>query len=80
MIRILYVSTSTTLGGAEKTLYLLTTSLDPKKFKATGVISVKPEAEYADKYRSAVKIAVHEWPSKVFVGFGFVEFWHGEGQ
>src|SRR5207302_4997750 len=42
-----YVSTSTTLGGAEKTLYLLATSFDQLQIKTVEVIGVKPNAEYA---------------------------------
>lgn len=49
MARILYVSTSTTVGGAEKTLYTLATLLDPKRHQAVGVVSVKPSGAYARK-------------------------------
>lgn len=49
MARILYVSTSTTVGGAEKTLYTLATLLDPKRHQVAGVVSVKPEGPYARK-------------------------------
>jgi glycosyltransferase involved in cell wall biosynthesis len=49
--RILFVSTSTTLGGAEKTLYALATLLDPKRHEVAGVVSVKPEGEYARRLR-----------------------------
>ncbi len=45
--RILFVSTSTTVGGAEKTLFALATSLDPRRFTAAGVVSLKPEGPYA---------------------------------
>lgn len=51
MARILYVSTSTTVGGAEKTLYTLATLLDPKLHQAVGVVSVKPEGDYARKLK-----------------------------
>lgn len=51
MRRILYVSTSTTLGGAEKTLYLLATC---GLFKTTGVVSVKP---FDDSYREKLAAA-----------------------
>lgn len=47
MIRILFVSTSTTLGGAEKTLYSLATLVDPKAFQVAGVVSLKPPGPYA---------------------------------
>ncbi len=51
MARILFVSTSTTLGGAEKTLYALATLLDPKKHQVAGVVSLKPEGLYAQRLR-----------------------------
>ncbi|MDD5301905.1 MAG: glycosyltransferase [Elusimicrobia bacterium] len=51
MARILYVSTSTTVGGAEKTLYTLATLLDPKRHQVVGVVSVKPEGDYARKLK-----------------------------
>ncbi len=51
MARILYVSTSTTIGGAEKTLYTLATLLDPKVHQVAGVVSVKPEGAYARKLK-----------------------------
>ncbi len=52
MARILFVSTSTTLGGAEKTLYSLATLLDPKRHPIAGVVSLKPEGEYARRLRA----------------------------
>lgn len=51
MSRILFVSTSTTLGGAEKTLYSLATLIDPKRHPLAGVVSVKPEGDYARRLR-----------------------------
>ena len=48
-MRILFVSTSTTLGGAEKTVYSLATLLDPKRFKTVSVVSLKPFGAYADR-------------------------------
>ncbi|MBI2789617.1 MAG: glycosyltransferase [Elusimicrobia bacterium] len=51
MARILFVSTSTTVGGAEKTLYTLATLLDPKRHQVVGVVSVKPEGPYAGKLK-----------------------------
>lgn len=51
MARVLFVSTSTTVGGAEKTLYTLATLLDPKRHQVAGVVSVKPEGPYAAKLR-----------------------------
>lgn len=51
MAKILFVSTSTTLGGAEKTLYALATLLDPNKHRVVGVVSLKPEGRYAELLR-----------------------------
>ncbi len=51
MARILYVSTSTTVGGAEKTLYTIATLIDPKRHQVVGVVSLKPEGAYADKLK-----------------------------
>lgn len=51
MARILYVSTSTTVGGAEKTLYTLATLLDPRRHEVCGVVSLKPEGPYARKLK-----------------------------
>jgi len=47
MKRILFVATSTTVGGAEKTLYTLATLLNPSRFQAAGVVSLKPKGQYA---------------------------------
>ena len=47
MARILFVSTSTTVGGAEKTLFALATLLDHRRFQVSGVVSLKPEGHYA---------------------------------
>ncbi|MFI5346423.1 MAG: glycosyltransferase [Elusimicrobiota bacterium] len=51
MPKILFVSTSTTLGGAEKTLFALATLLDHRKFPVAGVVSLKPEGHYARRLR-----------------------------
>ena len=51
MAKILFVSTSTTVGGAEKTLYALATLIDPKKHQVVGVVSLKPEGHYAKRLR-----------------------------
>ncbi len=51
MARVLFVSTSTTLGGAEKTLYALATLLDRRAHQVVGVVSVKPEGHYARRLR-----------------------------
>ena len=53
MTRILYVSTSTTLGGAEKTLYTLATLVDPEKFEVVGIVSLKPLGKYAQRLKAA---------------------------
>ena len=45
--RILFVSTSTTVGGAEKTLFALATLIDPRRFPVAGVVSLKPGGLYA---------------------------------
>jgi glycosyltransferase involved in cell wall biosynthesis len=45
--RILFVSTSTTVGGAEKTLFALATLIDHRRYKVAGVVSLKPEGHYA---------------------------------
>ena len=47
MTRILFVSTSTTVGGAEKTLFALATLLDHRRFQVAGVVSLKAEGHYA---------------------------------
>ncbi len=53
MARVLFVSTSTTVGGAEKTLFSLATLLDPKRFPVAGVVSLKPFGEYAERLAAA---------------------------
>lgn len=53
MKRILYVSTSTTAGGAEKTLYTLATLVDPKVCRVAGVVSIKKKGFYARKLEAA---------------------------
>ncbi|MDX6769760.1 MAG: glycosyltransferase [Elusimicrobiota bacterium] len=53
MSRVLFVSTSTTVGGAEKTLFNLATLLDHKAFTVAGVVSLKPEGEYGRRLREA---------------------------
>lgn len=52
MPRVLFVSTSTTVGGAEKTLYSLATLLDPHRFDVAGVVSLKPLGAYAEKLKA----------------------------
>ena len=47
MARILFVSTSTTVGGAEKTLFALATLIDHRRFPIAGVVSLKPQGHYA---------------------------------
>ena len=58
MTRILFVSTSTTIGGAEKTVYTLATLLDPRVFQLAGVVSLKPAGAYAKKLEKLGKRAV----------------------
>lgn len=52
-MKILFVSTSTTVGGAEKTLYTIATLLDPERFEVAGVVSVKPPGAYLRKLEAA---------------------------
>lgn len=52
MSRVLFVSTSTTVGGAEKTVYSLATLLDPSRFQVCGVVSVKPLGAYGTRLRA----------------------------
>lgn len=49
MAKILFVSTSTTVGGAEKTLFALATLLDHRRFETASVVSLKPEGHYAQR-------------------------------
>jgi glycosyltransferase involved in cell wall biosynthesis len=51
-LRVLYVTTSTTLGGAEKTVFCLTTLLNPKHYQIISVVSLKPFGGYAQKLAS----------------------------
>lgn len=51
MSRILFVSTSTTVGGAEKTLFSLVTLLDPQEFRVAAVVGLKPDGAYARRLR-----------------------------
>ena len=53
MRRLLFVSTSTTIGGAEKTLYTLATLVDPQLAKVVGIVSLKPKGEYARRLEAA---------------------------
>lgn len=53
MSRVLFVSTSTTVGGAEKTLFNLATLLDHVAFQVAGVVSLKPEGDYGRRLREA---------------------------
>jgi len=49
LAKILFVSTSTTVGGAEKTLFALATLLDHRRFQVPCVVSLKPEGHYAKR-------------------------------
>ncbi len=53
MPRILFVSTSTTVGGAEKTVFTLATLLEPNEFPVAAVVSLKPAGAYAQRLRAA---------------------------
>ena len=53
VIRILFVSTSTTVGGAEKTLYTIATLLDPGRHEVCGVVSVKAPGAYCRRLAAA---------------------------
>lgn len=51
--KILYVSTSTTVGGAEKTLYTLATLVNPQFYPLAGVVTLKPKGFYAKRLEEA---------------------------
>lgn len=51
--RILFVTTSTSIGGAEKTLALLAARIDSARFEVAGVICLKPKGPYADRLEAA---------------------------
>lgn len=53
MKKILYVTTSTGLGGAEKTLSLIASSLPKAEFEVAGVVSLKPIGFYGERLRAA---------------------------
>lgn len=53
MRRILFVATSSTLGGAEKTVHTLASRLDRKRFEVAGLVSLKPLGFYAERLRGA---------------------------
>ncbi|MBI5881505.1 MAG: glycosyltransferase [Elusimicrobia bacterium] len=52
-MKILFVSTSTTVGGAEKTLYTIATLLDPGRHEVCGVVSVKVPGAYCRRLAAA---------------------------
>src|SRR4051812_17529119 len=52
MKKILYVTTSTGLGGAEKTLSLLSSSLSKSEFEVSGIVSLKPLGFFGERMRS----------------------------
>jgi glycosyltransferase involved in cell wall biosynthesis len=68
MARVLFVSTSTTIGGAEKTLFTLATRLDPKQVQVAGVVSLKAPGQYAQRLAQlGVKtrsFGLVGWPSR----------------
>ncbi|MBI4051193.1 MAG: glycosyltransferase [Elusimicrobia bacterium] len=51
--KIVFVITSTTIGGAEKTLYILATHLKSSEFEVATVISLKPLGPYAAKLQES---------------------------
>ncbi|MFA6091829.1 MAG: glycosyltransferase [Elusimicrobiota bacterium] len=51
--RLLFVSTSTTIGGAEKTLHTVATRLDRSRFLPVGVVSLKDKGPYAHALEEA---------------------------
>jgi glycosyltransferase involved in cell wall biosynthesis len=51
--KILFVSTSSTVGGAEKTLYTLATLLNPEKVEIVGIVTLKPKGHFAHKLEAA---------------------------
>lgn len=53
MKKILFVGTSSGIGGAEKTLYTLATLIDPKICEIVGVVSLKPFGHFAKKLKAA---------------------------
>ncbi|MBI5239990.1 MAG: glycosyltransferase [Elusimicrobia bacterium] len=67
MARILFVATSTTVGGAEKTLYTLATRLGPGEFQVAGVVGLKVPGYYSQRLdREGVKtrsLGMIGWPS-----------------
>ncbi|NLO91010.1 MAG: glycosyltransferase [Elusimicrobia bacterium] len=56
--RILYVITSSGVGGAEKTLFNLLSRLNRDKYDIAGVVTLKPRGEYAGKI-AALGIPIH---------------------
>lgn len=71
--RILYVITSSGVGGAEKTLFNIVSRLDSKKYEVAGVVSLKPCGEYADKIR-ALGINVES------LDMGYIPSWSAVGR
>ncbi|HAM34757.1 MAG TPA: hypothetical protein DEB40_12395 [Elusimicrobia bacterium] len=66
MVKIVFVSTSTTLGGAEKTLFCLATSLDPAQFEIGTIVSLKPLGHYgrrlAEQGHRTQSLGIRRWP------------------
>ena len=67
MPRVLFVSTSTTLGGAEKTLFTLATRLRGRDCETAGVVGIKPPGHYAQRLtKEGIKtwsLDLVGWPS-----------------
>ena len=53
MTRLLYVITSTTIGGAEKTLYRIASRVDRRRFEVAAALSLKPKGHYAARLEEA---------------------------
>ena len=67
MPRVLFVSTSTSVGGAEKTLFTLATHLDRQEFQVTGTVSLKPPGHYAhrlaEQHIKTKSLGLRGWPA-----------------
>lgn len=51
MARVLFVTTSTTVGGAEKTLFSLATLLDPREYQTAAIVCLKPLGPYGERLK-----------------------------
>lgn len=69
MKKILFISTSTTTGGAEKTLFTLATLVDPKVCRVAGVVSLKTLGRFGEKLR-ATGLPVYTLGVQTHAGLG----------